>query len=83
MQDQRPLRIVRQRHDGLHPQELLPMRRAQEIDEHIERRRCDRPIMQDTERADRRIMPGYVVVMMMVRMTVAVIIAVVMVRIWR
>ena len=41
--------------DRLHPQQLLAMRRAQQIDEHLERHRIDRLALDDREGPDRRI----------------------------
>jgi hypothetical protein len=46
--------------DRLHAQQLLAMRRAQQIDEHVERHRIDRLVLDDREGADRGIVAVHV-----------------------
>src|SRR3546814_2809230 len=68
MQDQWPVRIVRKSHDRLHPQQFFAMRRAQQIDEHLDRHGIDRAIMDDREGSD----IGTVAIDVMVMVTVVI-----------
>ena len=79
MQDQRPVGIVGHRDDRLHPQQLFAMGGAQEIDEHFERHRLDRPVVDKTERPDIRPMPVLIMMMMVVVMTTIVVAAMLMI----
>src|SRR5690606_11860249 len=64
--DQRPLRVLRQLDDALHAQELLALHGAQEIEERLDRGERHRPVVRQRYRGD-----AAVVVMVMVVAVVA------------
>ncbi len=81
MQHQRLFGPVCRRHDRLHPQQLFAMGGAQQVDEHLQRHRLDRLVMDDREGADIAAMTGHVMMVMTVvamRMIVVVVVTVCM-----
>ena len=57
VQDHRPVEIVRKRHDALHAEQMRPVGRTQQVNEHFKRRRVDRPVVRQGEGADARVVP--------------------------
>ena len=68
--DQRPRRIFGKLDDALHAQELVAMRRAQQVEEHLDRRERHRPVVHQREGLYARVVPVMVVMVVSVMVVI-------------
>ena len=72
--DQRARRVFGEFDDALQPQQPLAMRRAQQVEEHLDRRERQRPVMRERTGLHPRIVAAVMVVIGMPGMIVVVVV---------